>query len=212
MFQVHAVSSNQQGLHPRLNQVVERHLAHAYRRPPAEPTRLVFAGLQAPPAQSLLDAGCGTGESSLQLARAHRNHWVLGLDKSASRLERVQGPPPANLELIRADLIDFALLAATAGWHFEKLFLLYPNPWPKSEHLQRRWHGHAIFPLLLQLAPRLEVRSNWRIYLEEFALALELAGWHSEITDWHPVSPISAFERKYALAGQPLYRLLGHRG
>ena len=41
------------------------------------------------------------------------------------------------------------LLAQLA--HREQHYLLYPNPWPKAKHLQRRVHGHGSFPLLLQL-------------------------------------------------------------
>ncbi|HEY9841249.1 MAG: tRNA (guanosine(46)-N(7))-methyltransferase TrmB [Candidatus Sericytochromatia bacterium] len=212
MFQIRQVESNQTDVHPRLSEVVRRHLQHAYRRPPAEHTREAFARLDPPAGVPwLLDGGCGNGESSVRLAQAFPEAWVLGVDRSAARLEqgqRLHEPLPPNLCLLRADLVDLVLMARDAGWRCATLYLLYPNPWPKAEHLQRRWHGHAVFPLLLQLADQLELRSNWELYLQEFALALELTGRpRPEIESWQPQQPVSAFERKYLLAGQPLYRL-----
>lgn len=212
MFQVHEVLSNQTDLHPRLDDVVTRHLEHAFRRPIGEPTRAACVDLAYPADRPrLLDGCCGLGESSWRLAKARPDAWVLGIDKSADRLERAEAERPTNLRLLRADLVDFALLARERGWSFEALNLFYPNPWPKSEHFQRRWHGHAVFPTLLELAPRIELRSNWEIYLREFARALSLAGWEARVEDWNPPEPETAFERKYQKAGQPLYRLVGER-
>lgn len=212
MFVVHDIVSNQTGPHPRLEDVVGRHLHHEFRRPPGEPTRVVFRQLEPPAGTAvILDLGCGDGESSLKLALSRPDAWVLGIDKSEHRLDKGQhkhGELPANLRLLRADAIDFVLLAQQNGWRCEKICLFYPNPWPKSEHLQRRWHGHAVFPHLLRLSDQLELRTNWQIYAQEFAYALQLAQWQAELQPWQPEDPLTAFERKYAAAGQQLWRLL----
>lgn len=215
MFYIRSVESNQTELHPRLDEMVLRHVQHAYKRPPSAPTRAAFEQLQAEaPRRSsnrILDTGCGTGESSASLAKAHPDSWVIGVDRSYKRLDqagRVVEALPENLTLLRADLVDFWLLAAQAGWRFDKVYLLFPNPWPKSEHLQRRWHGHAIWPYLLATSAQIELRSNWELYLQEFARALELSlGSKPDVEDWQPDVPISAFERKYSVAGQSLWRL-----
>lgn len=45
---------------------------------------------------------------------------------------------------------------------------------PKIGHLSRRWHGHPVFPAMLELGGVLECRSNWKIYvLNEFCFAVE---------------------------------------
>lgn len=211
MFQVNPVTSNQDQPHRLLESKVQTHLSLPYCRRGAQPTRAVFQSLRPPERPWILDTGCGTAESSVWLAQNYPNHWVLGLDQSAHRLERAQhkhAPLPANLQLIQADLVDFCLLAAEAHWHFEQVYLLYPNPWPKQAHLQRRWHGHPIFPWILHLADHLEVRSNWEIYLQEFALALELATGQAQIWQrFEPQTPLTNFERKYHLSGQMLYQL-----
>ena len=115
---------------------------------------------------------------------------------------------PDNALLIRADLADFWRLARQAGWRLDAHFLLYPNPWPKPGHLQRRWHGHPVFPDLLGLGGRLEIRSNFRLYIEEFQAALRFVGvCAGEVVSFRPEIPISPFEAKYAASGHELFRL-----
>ena len=87
-------------------------------------------------------------------------------------------------------------------------WLLYPNPWPKPAQLARRWHGHPVFPSLLALGGTLILRSNWRIYAEEFALAARLCGAAtSAVVSFRPVDPLSPFERKYAASGHELFQV-----
>ncbi len=202
------VASNQSGLHPRLAVVVRRHLDTPHRRPVAEHTRLAFervAPWRDPDRPLILDSGCGTGTRTARLAARHPEILVLGLDKSAARLER-HPVLPANARLERAELGDFWRLAAAAGWRLDRHYLLYPNPWPKSRQLMRRWHGSPAFPALLALGGRLELRSNWRLYVEEFARALNLAGIDAMLEPVPDGPPLTAFEAKYRASGQRLWR------
>lgn len=203
------VVSSQKGRHPRLDAVVRRHFEQPWRQPVRDHTRRAFEAVASKVSGHggplVLDSGCGTGASTAALARHHAGALVIGVDKSAARLNK-SPDLPENAVLVRADLADFWRLAAAGGWRLDDHYLLYPNPWPKSEHLMRRWHAHPVFPDLLALGGRLEVRSNWRIYLEEFARALELAGYSSvEFRTLHATAPISPFERKYRASGHELY-------
>ena len=52
------------------------------------------------------------------------------------------------------------------------------------------------------------MRSNWAIYLEEFAAALALAGKASTLTPLaKSIAPITPFERKYQATEQVLWQL-----
>jgi tRNA G46 methylase TrmB len=85
--------------------------------------------------------------------------------------------------------------------------VLYPNPWPKIGHLARRWHGHAIFPSIVALGGTLECRSNWKIYVEEFALALtQLTQQPVQAELYQPEQTITPFEQKYLDSGHALWR------
>lgn len=208
------VRSSQRYIHERLPEVVRRHRDTPFRRPPAEHTTSVFravrARLVAEPRELVLDAGCGTGESTRLLAADRPDCWVVGIDRSARRLGR-QGCDgllvDGNLLLVRAELQDFWRLAAAHGWRCREHHLLYPNPWPKARHLMRRWHAHPVFPTVLALGGRLELRSNWRIFAEEFALSLEIHGYEPDLSKIEPSRFISPFERKYARSGHTLYRV-----
>ena len=76
-----------------------------------------------------------------------------------------------------------------------------------------RWHGHPVFPALLELGGTLEMRSNWPLYLQEARAALALAGSSSDIA---PLSldqgALTDFEEKYAASGQRLWRLTAKPG
>lgn len=206
------VHSNQDSVHQRLAETVRKHLIHSFQRPFSAHTSAAFSEvaktLEAQKRPLILDCCCGTGESSRKLAIAHPDHWVVGIDKSAHRLQKERMEEfPANLILLRADLNDFYRLAAAAEWRPVRHYLLYPNPWPKSAHMGRRWHGSPVFPDMLRLGGRLELRSNWKLYLEEFQIALKIAGHDSDLLAFSPTSYLTAFEKKYHLSGQPLWRL-----
>ncbi len=165
----------------------------------------------------MLDAGCGSAASTVRIARAHPRHWVIGIDRSASRLAAVledRRPLPGNAIVVRAEIAAFWRLARHAGWRFERLWLLYPNPWPKPAQLMRRWHAHPGFADALAIAATIELRTNWRIYADEMQRALTIGGWTARVERWQVPdlaladAVTSPFEVKYAASGHALWRLL----
>lgn len=207
-----SVQSNQSDLHPRLIEVVQRHFNSQYRRPIAPHNQAAFdliaERVAAHKGPLILDSFCGVGASTLALAQQHPQALVVGIDKSEHRLQRARyhGEDRGNALMVRAEVEDFWRLALAAGWQPLAHYLLYPNPWPKSEHLQRRVHGSPLLPTLLQLGGTLELRSNWQLYLREFTAAVTLAGWQSRL-DILPEQPaLTPFERKYRDAGQTLWQ------
>jgi len=207
------VLSTQRQAHPRLHEIVRRHLRAPYRRVPSDAGRLAFASIATRLAARpfVLDAGCGTGASTFELARRFRDCVVVGVDKSAARLavglrQIAEHGAPANALLLRCDLVDFWQLAAAAGLRCARQFLLYPNPWPKPEHLLRRWHAHPVLPAILALGGEIELRSNWRTYADEFAEALRLCGRQvscAELAEGQ--SPLTPFETKFSASGHALW-------
>ena len=208
-----SVVSAQVAPHEDLARRVDAHLRTPWRRPVAAHTRRAFDELLATldPARPLvLDAGCGTGESTQRLAALHPDADLVGVDKSAHRLARTPEAPAARVHLVRADLQDFWRLARDAGWRLAAHYVLYPNPWPKAAQLQRRWHAHPVFPALLALGGAFELRTNWPIYAEEFAAALAHVGVPAELEDFTAApggAPLTPFERKYLASGQRCWRL-----
>lgn len=229
-----SVTSNQDGPYKDLEVVVRKYATTTFLRPIADHTRIAFAeavefvdsfhtGLV------VLDSGCGTGESTLHLAKRFPNYPVIGIDKSALRLTRAgkqqvtnSNETPSNVLWIRAELLDFwrlALEKVKAGlWQIPYHAIYYPNPWPKQSEATRRFHLHPIFPTLMQLASTTELRTNWEIYATEFELAAKTLEPLNKL--YQPIGaqitreaffadePQTAFERKYKEARQQLWRVL----
>lgn len=206
----HVPVSSQSGLHRNLEAIVRRHLNSVWRQPIRSHSQLAFDAVSdrvAGAGSLVLDSGCGTAHSTRMLANRHPEALVIGIDKSASRL--AQAPPlPDNAIVVRADLADFWRLARSASWPVSHHYLLYPNPWPKPGHLQRRWHGHPVFADLLALGGRLELRTNFELYVREFAFALDCSGVvDNKVVSFVAEQPVSPFERKYAASGHALFQL-----
>ena len=122
-----------------------------------------------------------------------------------------------NVLFVRAEIADFWLLSALhTPWTIQQHAILYPNPYPKSKHLRRRWHGHPCFPVLLALGGTVRVRSNWKTYCDEMHTAMQAcvtAGYvppyTSLCTGKYAVPsgqpPMTHFEKKYLGAQLVLY-------
>ena len=203
------VSSNQSGPHTRLAETVSRHLESSFRRPVAQHSESAYSALASElarkPRPIVLDSFCGTGMSTAQLAQRHPGHLVVGVEQSAHRLAKHENQPGDYL-LLRANCEDIWQLLLRDNWQLDYHYLLYPNPWPKGKHLQRRVHGHASFPWLLQLGGTVELRSNWQLYVEEFGLAMHIAGRRGAVARVSDQPPLTLFEEKYRSSGQCLWR------
>ena len=180
------------------------------------------------PVDVILDSGCGTGESTIHIARRFPNNPVIGIDKSFARLNKAGNPVqtagedvPRNAFWIRAELLDFWRLALdhvkSGEWTIPYHAVYYPNPWPKQSEATRRFHMHPIFPTLLALGGVTELRTNWEIYAREFAeaakivlsecAAAEMTNKQITCESFEPSAPETAFERKYKEARQKLWRV-----
>ncbi|MEM6486360.1 MAG: SAM-dependent methyltransferase [Pseudomonadota bacterium] len=205
------VSSAQRSIHPKLLKQLERHRTSVWRKPDTDTDRPALdelsAALKRHRGPVILDSFCGTGRSSESIARAHPDALVIGIDKSAHRLAKA---PAATEQLL------FLRASCEKVWRHlarEKVtvthhFILYPNPWPKTEHLSRRVYGHPAFFDLLKLGGQLDLRSNWQPYIEDCGRALmhlKIPAAVSLLPE--QLEPMSLFERKYRSGGQQLWQL-----
>ena len=248
-----SVTSNQETLHKDLEKVVRKYARTTFLRPIADHTREAFAEAEEfvrkfykasgnaagnAPWPVILDSGCGTGKSTIHIARRFPNIPVIGIDKSCARLTKAGNPAqtageniPQNAFWIRAELLDFWRLALervqASEWSIPYHAVYYPNPWPKQSEATRRFHMHPIFPTLLALGKTIELRTNWEIYAREFAeaariiLSAQIPGqarndensrndgeMKISCGEFDPAIPETAFERKYKEARQTLWRVI----
>lgn len=214
------IVTNQPGIHEKLEEIVRKHLAYPSKKPYQQHTldafELANKRVQAHQGDIILDSCCGVGQSTRLLAKQNPNALILGIDKSAHRINRndeelvesIGAHEVDNFLLIRADLNDFYRLVVQAKWSVKKHYILYPNPWPKAKHIQRRWHGSAVFPEIISIGDEIILRSNWRLYLEEFQFSADIAGKNGKITLVQDIQALTPFEAKYQASGQQCWQLL----
>lgn len=103
--------------------------------------RKVLAELFASTKQATLEIGAGHGHFLTDYAAAHPGEFCVGIDLLKDRVER------ATRKRDRARLANLAFLQAEAGEFlaelppavlFGRIFVLFPDPWPKRRHHKNR--------------------------------------------------------------------------
>ena len=144
-----------------------------------------------------LEVGAGSGEHALAQAAAHPEAGLIACEVYANGLCALLGrlvpeggedtaPLPANLRLWPDDAR--ALLRALPDASLERVFLLFPDPWPKARHAKRRFVHPALLPLLARV---LRPGGEWRIATDHPVYQ----AWVTEVMgaqDWFaPTAPLA---------------------
>ncbi|HWX51136.1 MAG TPA: tRNA (guanine(46)-N(7))-methyltransferase TrmB [Roseomonas sp.] len=127
----------------------------------------------APPRELWLEVGFGGGEHALAQIAANPEAGLIaaevfenGICSLLSRLVPEGGeataPLPPNLRLWTEDARR--LLRELPDGSLSRLFLLFPDPWPKARHAKRRFVHPSILPVL---ARALRPGGEWRIATDD---------------------------------------------
>ena len=137
--------------------------------------RMRFAGTGDPggafaarPAAIWLEVGFGGGEHVQALAEAHADVGVIGCEVFAQGLcsllaalvaegAEATGALPGNLRIWDGDAR--ALLRDLPAGSLDRLYLMFPDPWPKARHAKRRFVHPEIVALV---ASRMKPGAEWR--------------------------------------------------
>ena len=116
-----------------------------------------------------LEVGFGGGEHALAQVRAHPEATLIacevfenGICSLLSALvpegDEALAPLPPNLRVWTDDAR--VLLRTLPDACLDRLFLLFPDPWPKARHAKRRFVHPAMLPLLARV---LKPGATWRV-------------------------------------------------
>jgi tRNA (guanine-N7-)-methyltransferase len=161
-----------------------------------------------------LEIGFGSGEHLAEQARRHPEIGVIGSEVFVNGIAALVGHVE-RLGLSNVRVFDDdarLLLAGLPEASIGRLFLLFPDPWPKARHAKRRFIGPANLPILAHLlADGAELRvatddpayARWSlqhlICREEFLwLAARAADWREPPADWVE----TRYQRKAIAAGR----------
>ena len=142
-----------------------------------------------------LEVGFGGGEHAAAQVAAHPEAGLIaaevfrnGVCSLLSRLIPEPGDPatatlPGNLLLWTRDART--LLAALPAGCLDRLFLLFPDPWPKARHARRRFvHPAALAGIARVLAPG----GEWRVASDDPTYQ-DWVGQVMAAQDWFDVPP-----------------------
>ena len=172
-------------------------------RPPAEP--FDPRTLKADAAEIWLEIGFGGGEHMAAQAARRPDLLILGAEPFqngvASALRHIDEAGLTNVRILDGDARE--LMAHLPDASLDRIFVLFPDPWPKSRHNKRRIvqsETVAEFARLLKPGGRLRFASDWADYVDwslQRFIANPAFGWRAERADDWRVPPADHITTRY---------------
>lgn len=143
------------------------------------------------PATITLEIGCGHGHFLTAYAQAHPTEYCLGVDILGDRILRAQKKARraglANLAFLHSEA-QLLLAALPAPVRFNRIFVLFPDPWPKRRHHKHRLIQPAFLNILAGRAKKgayLFFRTDYEpYYMEAVATLRDSATWELTGEPW----------------------------
>jgi len=169
-----------------------------------------------------LEVGFGSGEHLVWQAEQHPDVGLIGcepyLNGVAKCLAHIERTSVSNIRLFTDDAR--LLMAALPPRSLARVFILFPDPWPKARHHKRRFVQRKTLDRLADLmTPGAELRlatddPSYLPWMVEHActhprfewLAENPQDWRTRPGDW----PATRYEQK-GIAGQPVFLRLRSR-
>ena len=151
-----------------------------------------------------LEIGCGHGHFLTAYAAENPDEHCVAIDIIAERLERAQRKTDAagvkNVSWLRALSDDF-LEALPPGVKFDrKVFILFPDPWPKRKHWKNRLIQPAFLDTLAAItAPKTQLcfRTDYGPYFEAASAVIKShPKWAVDETPEWPFEQLTVFEAR----------------
>jgi tRNA (guanine-N7-)-methyltransferase len=126
-----------------------------------------------------LEIGAGSGWFFTEMAHLHPEPFFIAIERSRERGKRLErktqraGLP--NLAGFRANAIP-ALIDIIPTESCDRVYLLYPCPWPRNSQRKNRWYLHPIMPHLYRILKPggiLVWASDQRFYIDEARFVCE---------------------------------------
>lgn len=149
------------------------------------------------------ELGCGHGHWLAAYAAAHPEEFCVGIDLITHRVERSVRKQTLgkldNVIFLKAEATEF-LEALPPAIVLRKVFILYPDPWPKKKHHKHRFINASSLDLLAKRAvagTRLHFRTDDADYFEWTRTHVaEHAGWQLQEGSPWPFEQTTFFEER----------------
>ena len=103
-----------------------------------------------------LEIGCGNGKFIVELAMNNKDKYFVGIEYSYKAAKKAVSKAYKrnirNLTIIFGEANNVINKYLNAQYYFDKIYLNFPDPWPKKKHAHRRIFNkdflNKIYPLL----------------------------------------------------------------
>ncbi len=127
----------------------------------------------------VLEIGAGHGHFLNSYAAAHPDGFCVGVDLMSDRVRRATKKRDrfglANLEFVQAEAAEF-LDCLPPGIVFHRVFVLFPDPWPKKRHHKNRLLSESFLTTLADRCgdgAELYFRTDFEPYFQEVRKTVE---------------------------------------
>jgi tRNA (guanine-N7-)-methyltransferase len=160
---------------------------------------------------TIMEVGFGGGEHLYALAKLHPEINFIGCEPYipgiSSLLHHVESENLSNIKIYTGNALE--LLSRLTDHSLSKLFLMFPDPWPKKRHNKRRFIQHPILEVVAQkLIPGGTLHgatdhADYQVWiekhLEESTLFTRQFWSLTKTEDW----PDTRYEAKAKVEGRP---------
>jgi len=103
----------------------------------------------------VLEIGCGHGHFLTAYAAAHPEQVCVGIDLVSRRIRKALAKRDKEglrqLQFLKAEVTEF-LDAWPETAYLQRIFVLYPDPWPKKRHIKNRILQPAVLDRLAEIS------------------------------------------------------------
>ena len=168
-----------------------------------------------------LELGCGKGRFTAETARQHPEILFLAVervpDAMVVAMERVTAEGIQNVRFLDRDAAVLADILAPG--EASRIYINFPDPWPKAKQYKRRLTAPSFLALYRALLPpggELHFKTDNFPLFDWSVEQLEAGGWTlRELTrDLHadgPTGVMTDYEEKFYCQGIPIKRLVAVR-
>jgi tRNA G46 methylase TrmB len=165
-----------------------------------------------------LEIGAGQGLHAINYAMQNPSRHLIAVEQTQNRFSLLEQRAAThqhltNLTVVRADATAFTV-HYIPDEKIGRVFILYPNPYPKKKQANLRWHNRPFLQALIakmQSHGTLTLATNLEWYALEARESLR-QDWHLEEVSFDKINPAQKarthFEKKYLLRGEICWNLI----
>lgn len=165
-----------------------------------------------------LEIGAGQGLHAINYTLKNPHRQLIAIEQTKNRFSLLKQRAAAhqhlkNLTIVQADATAFTV-HYIPNESIDRVFILYPNPYPKKKQANLRWHNR---PFLNSLISKMKTNATLTLAtnLEWYALEAQFRlrqDWRLHELSFEIVNPTikarTHFEKKYILRGETCWNLI----